>query len=70
MAEESRSSLSGLTEAEAQEFHNLFVTSFLFFIAVCAFAHLLVWSWRPGIPSAKGYALIDSATTAISSLIG
>ncbi len=70
MAEESRSSLSGLTEAEAQEFHQLFTSSFMAFIGVCVLAHLLVWSWRPWIPGPKGYALIDSVTTAISSIIG
>jgi light-harvesting complex 1 beta chain len=64
MADE-RSSLSGLTEAEAKEFHSLFVTSFIGFLAIAAFAHILVWSWRPWIPGPKGYAMLDGATTAI-----
>jgi len=62
---ESRSSLSGLTEAEAQEFHSLFVGSFLIFTIVAILAHFLVWSWRPWIPGPKGYALLDGATTAV-----
>jgi light-harvesting complex 1 beta chain len=62
---ESRSSLSGLTEAEAQEFHSLFVGSFLGFTCVAILAHFLVWSWRPWIPGPKGYSLIDGATTAV-----
>ena len=42
-------SLSGLSEREAQEFHSLFVKSFLAFTAIAAVAHLLVWNWRPWI---------------------
>jgi light-harvesting complex 1 beta chain len=60
-----RSSLSGLTEAEAQEFHGLFVGSFIIFTIIAIVAHILVWNWRPWIPGAKGYALIDGATNAI-----
>jgi len=56
-----RPSLSGLTEAEAQEFHSLFVTSFLIFTAIAIVAHILVWMWRPWIPGPKGYALLDGA---------
>jgi light-harvesting complex 1 beta chain len=68
-----RSSLSGLTEAEAKEFHSLFTSSFIAFIVIAIVAHILVWSWRPWIPGPKGYALLDSATTAahhVISLIG
>ena len=61
---------SGLTEAEAQEFQGVFVSSFLIFVVVAVVAHLLAWSWRPWIPSTKGFALslLDSAHT-ITSLI-
>ena len=68
-----RSSLSGLTEAEAKEFHSLFVSSFAIFTVIAIVAHMLVWSWRPWIPGPKGYALLDIATTAahhVFSLIG
>ncbi len=68
-----RSSLSGLTEAEAKEFHSLFVSSFVIFTVIAIVAHMLVWSWRPWIPGPKGYALLDGATTAVHhvfSLIG
>ena len=68
-----RSSLSGLTEAEAKEFHSLFVSSFAIFTVIAIVAHMLVWSWRPWIPGPKGYALLDSATMAahhVFSLIG
>lgn len=61
MPSDDRSSLSGLTEAEAQEFHSLFVTSFIAFTVIAIIAHILVWMWRPWIPGPKGYALLDGA---------
>ena len=60
---EGRSSLSGLTEAEAQEFHSLFVGSFIIFTIIAILAHFLVWTWRPWIPGPKGYALLDGASS-------
>lgn len=72
MAEE-RSSLSGLTDGEAKEFHALFVQSFIGFTVIALIAHILVWMWRPWIPGPKGYALLDGATSAFHhamSLIG
>lgn len=42
-----RGSLSGLTEKEAQEFHGIFVKSFVGFTLVAIIAHFLVWQWRP-----------------------
>ena len=47
MAEEKKTSLSGLTEQEAKEFHSIFVSSFLGFTAIAVVAHILVWEWRP-----------------------
>jgi len=40
-------SLSGLTEAEAKEFHTIFMTSFFLFTAIAVVAHILAWMWRP-----------------------
>jgi len=40
-------SLSGLTEREAQEFHKIFMSSFIGFTLIAIVAHALVWSWRP-----------------------
>jgi light-harvesting complex 1 beta chain len=40
-------SVSGLTDAEAQEFHGFFTQSMSAFLGVAAFAHLLAWMWRP-----------------------
>jgi light-harvesting complex 1 beta chain len=57
-------SLSGLTEAEAKEFHTIFTSSFMGFTAVAIAAHILVWFWRPWLPSVHGYAeLTTHATT-------
>lgn len=46
MAEE-KTSLTGLTDQEAKEFHSIFVSSFLAFTAIAVVAHILVWMWRP-----------------------
>jgi light-harvesting complex 1 beta chain len=65
---EDRGSLSGLSEAEAKEFHGIFVTSFLIFTAIAIVAHILVWMWRPWLPSVNGYTLLDTAQTAIQTM--
>jgi light-harvesting complex 1 beta chain len=49
-------SLSGLTEAEAKEFHRIFMGSFILFTAIAIVAHILVWMWRPWFPGEHGYA--------------
>lgn len=56
MADNNRSgSMSGLTEAEAKEFHGIFVTSFIIFKVIAIIAHFLVWQWRPWFPGVDGY---------------
>ena len=71
MAEENKaSSLSGLTEAEAKEFHRFFVTGFLVFTAVAIVAHFLVWSWRPWFPPVAGYGLLELGQSAANTLMG
>lgn len=42
-----RTSLSGLTEAEAREFHRYFTTSFLAFLVVAIIAHVLTYAYAP-----------------------
>lgn len=68
-----RDSLSGLTDDEAREFHGFFITSFIAFTVIAVIAHFLVWSWRPWLPGAKGYASLeagaDTALTTVISLI-
>ena len=55
-------SLTGLNEDEAKSFGNMFVVSFLAFLAIAIVAHYLVWQWRPWIPGAAGYPSTVSTT--------
>jgi light-harvesting complex 1 beta chain len=58
-------SLSGLSEAEAKEFHRIFLGSFIGFTVVAIIAHVLVWNWRPWLPGEHGYAeLIETGKMA------
>ena len=41
MADHHETSISGLTEAEAKEFHGIFLTSFIVFVVVAIVAHIL-----------------------------
>ena len=66
-------SLSGLSEAEAREFHSVFMSSFLVFVVIAVVAHILAWMWRPWLPGPGGYkTALDSiqhfAQTSISYL--
>ena len=62
-------SVSGMTEAEAREFHSIFVTSFIIFTAIAIVAHILVWLWRPWLPGPNGYKTsMDLLHHAVSAL--
>ncbi|MBM4227039.1 MAG: light-harvesting protein [Gammaproteobacteria bacterium] len=50
-------SLSGLTDQEAKEFHGIFMSSFILFTVVAIIAHFLVWQWRPWFPGPEGYGM-------------
>ena len=69
----SGNSLSGLSDNEAREFHSLFMSSTIAYVAVAVVAHVLVWLWRPWFPSVKGYVSLDGikviATQAITYLV-
>jgi light-harvesting complex 1 beta chain len=56
--------MSGLTEAEAKEFHRVFMTSFIGFTIVAIIAHILAWQWRPWLPGPQGYSLNDTVLPA------
>lgn len=58
MADSREGSLSGLTDAEAKEFHGIFMTSFIIFTVIAVIAHFLAWQWRPWLPGPSGYASI------------
>lgn len=72
--DETSGTLSGLTAAEAKEFHSLFMTSFVIFTLVAIAAHVLVWMWRPWFPGVNGYAELQNgvhtASLLISNLVG
>jgi len=70
MMENKRSTITGLNEEEAREFHSLFVTSTIGYVVIAVIAHFLVWQWRPWFPSVKGYALLEDATNVVTKLIG
>jgi light-harvesting complex 1 beta chain len=42
-----RSSISGLTDSEAQELHQIYFQGMIAFTAVAVVAHVRVWAWRP-----------------------
>lgn len=67
--EDQNQSISGLSEKEAKEFHKIFVVSFIIFVAIAIVAHILAWQWRPWLPGPEGYAMIDSASAAVSSFV-
>jgi light-harvesting complex 1 beta chain len=50
-----RTSLSGLTDQEAKEFHGAFMGGFVAFTIIAIIAHVLVWMWRPWFPGVTGY---------------
>ena len=50
---------SGLTEAEAKEYHRLFMSSTIAYVVVAIIAHFLAWQWRPWIPGPNGYETTD-----------
>lgn len=69
MADQSSGSLSGLSEAEAKEFHAIFMTSFIIFLVIAIVAHVLAWQWRPWLPAAQGYtSMIDGAKSSANLL--
>jgi light-harvesting complex 1 beta chain len=63
-------SLSGLTEAEAKEFHSIFVTSFIIFTVIAIIAHILAWQWRPWLPGSEGYtSMLGGVKAAVYNVI-
>lgn len=61
MAEE-KTYFTGLTDSEAKEFHEVYMSGLILFTAVAVVAHLLVWLWRPWIPGPDGYSAAEGAT--------
>ena len=57
-------SMTGLSDAQAQEFHKWFITSFVIFTGIAVVAHILAWMWRPWLPGEKGYSALESLEAA------
>lgn len=68
MADKSES-WSGLSDQEAQEFHQYYIQGMFLFVAIAVVAHLLVWFWRPWIPGPKGYSALDAVQTVASNVL-
>ena len=62
-------SMSGLTEAEAKEFHKLFMGSFILFTLIAIGAHILVYMWRPWLPAASGYSEVKDGIEMASQMV-
>ncbi|MEJ5231596.1 MAG: light-harvesting antenna LH1, beta subunit [Geminicoccaceae bacterium] len=62
-------SLTGLSEGEAREFHRIFMQSFIAFVVVAIIAHFLAWAWRPWLPGPQGYASLDGAREALTTVL-
>ncbi len=69
MADE-KTSMSGLTDAEAKELHEIYMKGLVLFTGVAVVAHFLVWLWRPWFPGPNGYAALQDAATAALTMIG
>jgi len=63
-------SISGLTEQEACEFHSVFMTSFLIFVAIAIVAHILAWMWRPWLPGVEGYTELQTGIQYAAAQVG
>ncbi|MGZ5920335.1 MAG: light-harvesting antenna LH1, beta subunit [Rhizomicrobium sp.] len=67
--DERTGTFSGLTEAEAKEFHRIFMTSFVIFTLIAIVAHFLVWMWRPWLPGPNGYSELQTGVQHASLLV-
>jgi len=56
---------SGLTEAEAKEFHEIFQQAMFAFLGVAVFAHLLAWAWCPWTLSDQCNATVAQLSTVL-----
>ncbi len=61
--------LTGLSDEEAQEFHNYFIQGFVVFTVIAVIAHVLAWSWRPWFPGPKGYAMLQNGIDTVTNVV-
>jgi light-harvesting complex 1 beta chain len=61
--------MSGLTDAEAKELHEIYMKGLVLFTGVAVVAHFLVWLWRPWLPGPEGYtASLEQVTPLLTML--
>lgn len=60
-----RESWTGLTEDEAKELHDVYVSGLVLFTGVAVVAHILTYIWRPWFPGRDGYAELQDAAQAV-----
>ncbi|SEA45126.1 light-harvesting antenna LH1, beta subunit [Rubrimonas cliftonensis] len=65
MADE-KTSMSGLTDAEAKELHEIYMKGLVLFTGVAVVAHFLVWLWRPWLAGPEGFAALENAAAALT----
>ena len=72
MVEQGMKRRSGVTEQEAKEFQGFFVLGFVVFVGIAVVAHILIWMWRPWLPTESAELLegvqpvVQSALTMLS----
>lgn len=71
MASPENGSLTGLSSAEAREFHSIFVKSTIAFTGWAFAAHVLVFLWRPWslATETQTSSLMDNVSTVVSALV-
>lgn len=60
--------LSGVSDAEAKEFHGGFMMGMIVFVAVAVVAHYLVWIWRPWLSAPGKSASLENIQQSITSI--
>jgi light-harvesting complex 1 beta chain len=59
--------MSGLTDAEARELHEIYMKGFVLFTGVAVVAHFLVWLWRPWLAGPEGFtASLENAQSILT----
>lgn len=64
-----RESWTGLTEDEAKELHEVYVSGAVLFTGVAVVAHFLVYIWRPWFPGREGYVSLEGVTDTAATLV-
>lgn len=55
--------LGNVSDAEAKEFHNAFMSGFYIWLLVAIVAHILVWMWKPWLTVDAKRASLESLVT-------